>query len=257
MRADRAVGAETPQRAYRAGHRRHGINGNTCCGQCGALGTAAERVQNLRLKPCLFAHPGVGEHDETVRRGDERSPVLLTIDQPWSEYLRTDTHGISPLHFADALIRADLGLSGLALELNFDRWPGGTLPRDPIELNQLIDRWSMLGLPLMVILSAPTGRNVTAAQAPTSSAGRVTDWQVPKPDWACLEPTPASIDEPGYISPDTIVSLLLSKPSVHAIIWNSIRDSESNSFQSGLWTESVQSKPFLSRLAKLRKTSLH
>ena len=82
---------------------------------------------------------------ETVRRTDDRNPVLLTINQPWSEYLRNDANGISPLHFADALIRADLGLSGLALELDFDHWPGGSLPRDPIEVSRLIDRWSMLG----------------------------------------------------------------------------------------------------------------
>ncbi len=82
---------------------------------------------------------------ETVRKADERTPVILTIDQPWSEYLGKERDGISPLHFADALIRADLGLSGLALQMDFDAWPEGTMPRDPVDISRLIDRWGLLG----------------------------------------------------------------------------------------------------------------
>lgn len=175
---------------------------------------------------------------ETVRKNDERCPVLLTIDQPWSEYLRKAPNGISPLHFADALIRADLGLSGLALELNFDTWPGGSFLRDPIEINRLIDRWSMLGLPLMVILSSPTDNGNT------SSTNRVSTWK--------------SQYSNGPLGAETIVRLLLSKPSVHAVIWNSVADeSEERFVGTGLWSKSGKAKPILGSIAKLRKTCLH
>ena len=175
---------------------------------------------------------------ETVRRTDDRSPVLLTIDQPWSEYLRDDASGISPLHFADALIRADLGLSGLALELNFDKWPGGTFPRDPIEINRLIDRWSMLGLPLMIILSSPTN------EASPETANGVSGWNMPTAQ--------------GHISPDTIVRLLLSKPSVHAIIWNSLSDAlPGYTAGCGLWNNNGKAKSLLAHMAKLRKSCLN
>lgn len=181
---------------------------------------------------------------ETVRRTDERTPVLLTIDQPWSEYLRNDANGISPLHFADALIRADLGLSGLALELNFDLWPDGCFPRDPIEISRLIDRWAMLGLPLMVIISSPTRAN---SGAPTSSAdkNRVADWRTA--DYA-----------EGVISPETILRLLLAKPSIHAVIWNNLSDQvQSTARNCGLWDENGKPKPILSQIAQLRKNFLH
>lgn len=176
---------------------------------------------------------------ETVRRADERTPVLLTIDQPWSEYLRDDANGISPLHFADALIRADLGLSGITLELNFDLWPGGTFPRDPLEINRLIDRWAMLGLPLMVVMTSPT-------EPPLGqSNNRITDWTT-------------SSDARGIFYPDSILKLLLSKPSVHAVLWNSLSDQIPHAAAtSGLWDAQGKAKPLLAKMAQLRKTYLH
>lgn len=175
---------------------------------------------------------------ETVRRIDDRAPTLLTIDQPWSEYLRNDANGISPLHFADALIRADLGLSGLCLELNFDAWPGGTLPRDPIEISRLIDRWSMLGLPLMIVLTNPTEAAIG------SNMSQVTGWRTP--------------ESSGHIEPETIVRLLLAKPAVHAILWNQLSDgSDETGCSRGLWTSDGQAKPLLSNIADLRKNYLH
>ncbi len=186
---------------------------------------------------------------ETVRRADQRSPVLLTIDQPWSEYLRDKDHGISPLHFADALIRADLGLSGLALEMNFDSWPGGSFPRDPTEVSRLIDRWSMLGLPIMVILSSPTSH---PTNPPTASAdsSRVSQWKMPPPATAQTSA--------AQFQPDTIIRLLMSKPSVHAIIWNGLNDERpAHQPGHGLWNAQGQAKPILAELAKLRKNFLH
>lgn len=179
---------------------------------------------------------------ETVRRADERTPVLLTIDQPWSEYLRDEANGISPLHFADALIRADLGLSGIALELNFDLWPRGSFPRDPLEINRLIDRWAMLGLPLMAIVTSPTDRCPGEGHAQ-----RVTDW------------TTADFAAQG-MPPEMILRLLLSKPSVHAVIWNSLSDqlaAPDAAAGSGLWDTQGKPKPLLSKIAQLRKTYLH
>lgn len=180
---------------------------------------------------------------ETVRRADDRCPVLLTIDQPWSEYLRNDANGISPLHFADALIRADLGLSGLALDFTLDAWPGGSFPRDPIEINRLIDRWSMLGLPLMAIVNTPT------ETGDTDFVTRVTDWKT-------------SSETSGMVSPESVVRLLLAKPSVHAVIWNNapaVSGDRADADLRGrsLWNGEGRAKPLLSNLAALRKLLLH
>lgn len=181
---------------------------------------------------------------ETVRRADSRTPVLLSIDQPWSEYLRDNQQGISPLHFADALIRADLGLSGISLVLSMDQWPGGSFPRDLLELNRLIDRWSMLGLPIMIQLSTPTER---------SSEGdkRVSDWN---------SGTQSDFlqGSSGIVSPEALINLLVSKPSIHAIIWDQLTDQFPIATESsGLWNAQGKAKPLLSNLLQLRKNYLH
>jgi hypothetical protein len=182
---------------------------------------------------------------ETVRRADNRTPVLLSIDQPWSEYLRDHEHGISPLHFADALIRADLGLSGISLELTMDKWPGGSMPRDLIDVNRLIDRWSLLGLPLLVQISSPT-------QGPTENGNRVAAWETSgKKVAAHTDPNR------GFVPPEALIQLLASKPSIHAIIWDQLSDQFPTATDcSGLWNLQGKPKPLLSHLLQLRKNYL-
>lgn len=178
---------------------------------------------------------------ETVRRTDQRCPVLLTIDQPWSEYLRKDANGISPLHFADALIRADLGLSGLALDLRFGASEGESFPRDLIEINRLIDRWAMLGLPLMVLLSSSCQLGTTD-NVESESGDELSQWKSPQ-------------ESNGSVSPESIIRLLLSKPSIHAIIWSELQDSERG--KGGIWNRQGQPKPILESITSLRKRFLH
>ena len=49
---------------------------------------------------------------ELVRSLDPDTPALVSFDQPWAEYMRQRESDFPPLHFADALVRADLGLGG-------------------------------------------------------------------------------------------------------------------------------------------------
>jgi hypothetical protein len=189
---------------------------------------------------------------ETVRTADDRTPVLLTVEQPWSEYLRDDSDGISPLQFADALIRADLGLSGIALELNFDLWPGGSFPRDLIEVNRMLDRWTMLGLPLLIYVSSPT--QVAAA----GQRDRVSQWKtaVQSAQFAAGE-QPAATEQQRVIPPELLVQLLLSKPSVHAVVWHQLSDQYPVATQSsGLWDATGQTKDLLQKLSQLRQSFL-
>ena len=180
---------------------------------------------------------------QVVRRTDPRAPVLLSIDQPWSEYLSRSVDGISPLHFADALIRADLGLSGLALEFNLNAWPDGTLPRDPLEISRMVDRWSMLGLPLMIVLTMPSDDGIDAAAQNNRQ---------PVTSWKSLERTP-NCDNPA----DTIIKLLVAKQAVHAVILGQATDQLPHEFpHSGLWDSAGKPKSLLSQIARLRQQYL-
>src|SRR5262249_41390926 len=104
---------------------------------------------------------------ESIRRVDPRTPIVITIDQPWGSFMSRQECDLSPLHFADALVRGDLGLAGIGLEINLGYAPSGSEPRDVLEFSRQMDRWSTLGLPLLVILNVPGG----AGNDPLAGAG--------------------------------------------------------------------------------------
>lgn len=204
---------------------------------------------------------------QAVRRADPKTPVIVTIDSPWAEYLGQKGDGISPLHFADALVRADLGLSGLGLELNLNYWPHGSLPRDLIDLSDLIDHWNILGLPLLIQLSTPC----SAANDPkcTSKASIVSQWGYPIPrDWAVH-----ATQDSGAIDPDCAlepgndngkvrlpingleaVQMLLAKTNVHGIIWNQFEDRDEHVYpNAGLIAAGGRKRSLLDGLTRIRQ----
>ena len=176
---------------------------------------------------------------EIVRHNDNRTPAIVTFDQPWGEYVSQMEMDL-PLHLADTLIRANLGLAGVGLEINFGYHPRGTQPRDVLELSRQLDRWSMLGLPLLVSLVVPSGSG--------------------KDPLARLKPQPV----PSGWNPELqeqwakhYVPLILSKPAVQAIVWNQIRDDETHDLAfGGLIDRQGRPKPAMAQLAAIRKQHL-
>ena len=158
---------------------------------------------------------------ETVRNVDPRTPVMVTFDQPWGDYLGQFERDLPPLHFADALVRSDLGLAGIGLELNLGIGPTATLPRDAMELSRQIDRWGALGLPLVVFLTIPSDG----------------DGFTPPGQQAWLR---------------SYLQLLCAKSSVHGIFWNQLRDQPPPNSR-GLLTSQGAPKPPLATLAEFRR----
>jgi hypothetical protein len=176
---------------------------------------------------------------DAVRRGDPRTPVVISFDQPWGEYLQREELDLPPYHFADALVRADLGVSGIALELNLNYSPGGTLPRDLLELSRLVERWSTLGVPLLALLTAPSTSGVDPfARAKTN---------------VLSAPTPAA----AALALKPQLEMLMAKQAIHGVIWNQFADREPHTWpHSGLFDAAGQAKPLLSVLSDLRKEHL-
>ncbi len=186
---------------------------------------------------------------ETVHETAPRAPVVISFDQPWAEYLAANDYDLSPLHFADALVRAELGVGGVALEINLGYWPGGTLPRDLLAISRHLDRWSLLGIPLIIYLTIPSRSGpdphaigpaqVVTAQAAHARASHSQGLTVQQSDL------------------EFIVPLLCSKPAVHAIVWNQWSDREPHEFpHSGLVDQAGQLKPAAAILPRLRKALL-
>jgi hypothetical protein len=171
-----------------------------------------------------------------VKQRDPERPPMIGIDQPWGECQGRRAVDLSPIHFADALVRARLDVKAILLEMNFGCFAGGTLPRSEIDLNRLLEYWGLLGLPLLVGLSLPSGDGADpkARQKIELSHG----------SWS---PAAQQAWTARY------VPLIMAKPNVQAVVWNQFEDGQPHDFpHGGLLTPQGQPKPALRTLAALR-----
>lgn len=153
---------------------------------------------------------------------DPRAPVVVTLDQPWAEYLGTHNGELSPLDFADALARADLGIAGFALELNLGSGQHETMLRNPLNFSRLLDAWSVrMELPLVLSIHVPANMTEYDLQ---------THWIV------------------------RTLPMLLAKNCVQVVVWNQLIDTETT--PAGLVDGQGALKPALEALRELRRKYL-
>jgi len=177
---------------------------------------------------------------EAVHSLDPNTSAVISLDQPWGEYLAQRKNDLPPLHFADALVRAGLGVSGVLLEMNIGYANGGSLPRDPLELSRLLDYWSILGVPLCVALTVPSASNadLLAQRRLTPLAG---NWSVKS--------------QQAWVT--QYLPLMLAKPFINGVFWNQLRDFEPHDFpHGGLFDLRRHPKPALRQIASLRQAHL-
>lgn len=178
---------------------------------------------------------------DRVRSVDQRTPMVVSFDQPWAEYIARKDQELTPFHFADTLVRGELGLSGVGLEINYGYWPSGTLPRDGLEFSRMLDRWTQLGVPLMVFLSAPTSpvpdsraRHPGRPLPSLRSGGAAPEWQQ------------------GIV--EKLLPLVLAKQSVQAVAWGAWQDDQPHEMAwSGLCASGDKPKPALESLTELKR----
>jgi hypothetical protein len=178
-----------------------------------------------------------------VRQLDPTTPIVVTFDQPWAEYLAHEHLDLAPLHFADALVRADLGLSGVGLELNIGYHPGGSVQRGPLAISRLVDTWSLLELPILVALTLPSS---TADDPLANRKVRVVS------------------SEGDMITPESQrdwinrhVPLLLAKNVVQVVLWNQLSDAVPHHYpHGGLFDAEDHPKPALEAFKNIRQTHL-
>jgi hypothetical protein len=177
---------------------------------------------------------------QLVRTLDPNTPRAISIDQPWGEYMGRREVDSSPLHFADALVRAGLDLKAILLEMNFNCLSGASLPRTEVELSRQLDYWGMLGLPLMVALSIPSadGEDPAAQVAGNVPAG---SWSPEiQQAWAAR-----------------YIPLMLAKPGIQGVFWNQLSDSQPHDFPHAGWIDDRgQIKPVLKTLAAIQAACL-
>ncbi len=181
---------------------------------------------------------------QSVRRTDPNTPAIMSFDQPFGEYLAKDRDGISPLHFADALVRSGLGMAGIGLEFRVGYRTESTLPRSAVDFGQMIDRWATLGMPMLVQLSVPGGAGVDEkAMAPS---------EVLEYDAQSLD---AAAEQLRIAGP--MIRTLLAKHIVHGVVWDGWSDAEPHVMShSGLLDSADHPRPLLEYLARVRREFL-
>lgn len=197
-------------------------------------GGALELPEDQRLRLYLASV-------EAIRQIDKDTPVVASLDQPWGEYLRQQNISLSPFHYADALVRSELGIAGIGLELNYGYDQHATYPRDWVEFSRQMDRWSMLGAPLMIELTAPWGTELDERATLKS-----------KP----MDLVPNEPDSQHWVTRRAL-PILLAKPYVHGVIWNQALARPSHDFpNAGLIKADGSKCPSLDWLAQLRDECL-
>lgn len=178
---------------------------------------------------------------EVARQVDQEAQFVIRIDQPWGEYQARGQHKLSPMQFADALVRAGMDLSAINLEIGVGYTPVGSPSRDLIDFSRMIDQWSVLGLPLTATLAFPSGTGPDPNQT--------TDLEVEGRAWrdgASEETQAAWIDD--------YVPLLLAKPTIVAVFWNHLSDAQPHRFpHAGLVRPDGTGRPALDRVVGQRK----
>jgi hypothetical protein len=178
---------------------------------------------------------------EVARQVDQEGQFLIRIDQPWGEYQARGQHKLSPMQFADALVRAGMEMSALNLEIGVGYSPMGSPSRDLIDFSRMIDQWSLLGLPLQVTLAFPSGTD--------HDANQTTDLEVDARSWKL----PVS-EEAQARWIDEYVPLLLAKPAVVAVFWNHLSDAQPHRFpHAGLVRPDGSGKPSLASIVRERE----
>lgn len=181
---------------------------------------------------------------EVARQVDPEARFLIRLDQPWGEYVAGGEHDLSPLHFADTLLRAGLGLTAVDLEISVGYAAPGSWPRDLLEFSRLLDLWSCLSIPLYLTLAVPSGEGPDA-RASRSTAARRGVWSRPWDEAAQNE----------WI--ERYLPLILAKPAVQAVTWCHFSDADPHELpHAGLVRPDGTPKPALETLARLRKEHL-
>lgn len=101
---------------------------------------------------------------DAAQKADDDSHTYVRVDHPWGEYQRGGGYRLSPLQFVDALARSNLGLEGVSLELDLADPQSVDRTRSLSDVSRLIDQWSLLGLPLQVLVTVSSDESLGCSE---------------------------------------------------------------------------------------------
>jgi hypothetical protein len=181
---------------------------------------------------------------ETVRRIDPSLEVIVSVAQPWGEYMASQEGSHSAFVFADSMLRSGLTMNALDVELVMGVTPRGSYCRDLIDASRLLDMYALLGVPLQVTLGFPAegGEDPSADSELRVGAGHWRGGLTPEvqAEWAAA-----------------VAGLALAKPFVRGVNWTHFSDAIRHRFpHCGLVDRAGVPRPALQSLRTLRQAHL-
>ena len=173
-------------------------------------------------------------------RGIE-TPIIVGIDQPWGEYALQRVPEWEQVQIAEALMSCrEIDVFLLNLDIGFGDHL--TLPRDPMNVGNMIDQWSFLGKKIYVSLSVPS------AGSPVARASKL----APEIRWS---------EEKQKVWTETLLLALFGKRSVRGIFWSCLQDpmepaDSTAGFNYGLLDAQKTLKPAFKHFSAARKNLL-
>ena len=178
---------------------------------------------------------------QAARRLAPDSQFVVDFDRPWAEWMASSPFQLGPLHLADSLARAELGLGGIGLEIAPGYTHFGSHTRDLLDFSRLLDLFALVNLPLHIGFACPS----SAGADPLADDGvAVEAGQWPKP--------PDEASQREWAS--RWFALAAAKPFVRSVTWLQGGDSANHVFpHAGLARPDGRPKPVMDFLARFRQ----
>jgi hypothetical protein len=181
---------------------------------------------------------------QVARQADPTAQVTIGVDRPWAEWMGSSHFQLGPLHLCDYLLRAELGISGIALEIAPGYSAPGSHIRDLLEFSKLLDLYSLLNVPLHLWMVMPSG----SGPDPMAEPGiRVEAMQWPSP------PDESTQAHWGA----RWIALAIAKPFVRTVNWLQASDAMPHAYpHGGLIRPDQTAKPMVAWLQSVRADTL-
>jgi hypothetical protein len=181
---------------------------------------------------------------QVARQADPAAQVTIGVDRPWAEWMGSSHFQLGPLHLCDYLLRAELGISGIAIEIAPGYSAPGSHIRDLFEFSKLLDLYSLLNVPLHVWIVMPAA----AGPDPNAETGvRVEAAQWPSPPDDALQANWGA----------RWMALAIAKPFVRTVTWLQASDATPHTYpHGGLVRPDASARPLVAWMQSVRAETL-
>jgi hypothetical protein len=210
-------------------------------------------VWHLVHRPASVDFLGLSEEEQiritaravqVARQIDPGAQFTIGVERPWAEWMGSSPFQLGPLHLSDYLVRADLGLSGIVLEIAPGYSSPGSHLRDLFDFSKLLDLYALLNLPLHVWITLPSSG---AADPLADPSVRVETAQWPT--------APEDASQAHWSA--RWIALAVAKPFVRSVTWAQTGDAFPHLYpHGGLFDASGRPKPLFEWLKAFRRELL-